>query len=53
MPVDRELYQGKYLYVLYSREDEQISFSYPSKIQKNEWEDFKKELEAVINLEIR
>ncbi len=53
MPIDRELYSGKYLDVSYSREDEQISFGFPSQIHKKEWNDFKNELEAVIKLEIK
>lgn len=53
IPIDRELYSGEYLDVSYSREDEQISFAFPSQIHKKEWRDFKKELEAVIKLEIR
>ena len=53
IPIDRELYSGKYLDVSYSREDEQISFAFPSQIHKKEWEDLKKELEAVIKLEIK
>ncbi len=53
MPIERQLYSGKYLDVSYAREDEQISFSFPRRIPKGEWEDFKKELEAVLRLEIR
>jgi len=53
IPIDRELYSRKYLDVAYSKEDEQISFSFPSQIQRKEWEDFKKELEAVLKLQIK
>ena len=53
MPIDRELYSGKYLDVSYSREDEQISFAFPKQIRKKEWEAFKKELEAVLKLQIK
>ena len=52
-PIDRELYSGKYVYIAYSREDEQISFAFPRQIHKKEWEAFKKELEAVLKLQIK
>ena len=52
-PIDRLLYEGKHLYVFYSREDEQITFACPNKINKKEWRDFKKELEDVIKIEIK
>jgi hypothetical protein len=51
-PIDKVLYEGKYLYVLYSKEDEHITFSFPKTIDKKEWREFKKELEAVIRIEL-
>jgi len=36
-PIDRVLYDGKYLYVLYSKGDERITFSFPRNIDKKEW----------------
>jgi hypothetical protein len=53
IPIDRELYSGKYLDVSYSKEDEQIGFAFPRQIHKKEWEAFKKELEAVLKLKIK
>ena len=52
-PIEKELYSGKYLNLWYAREDEQISFAFPSQIYKKEWEAFKKELEAVLKLQIK
>ena len=52
-PIDRVLYDGKYLYVLYSKGDERITFSFPRNIDKKEWGDFKKELAAVIKIQIK
>jgi hypothetical protein len=52
IPIDSVLYEGKYLYVLYSKEDEHITFSFPKTIEKKEWREFKKELEAVIRIEL-
>jgi hypothetical protein len=52
-PIERELYQGKYLNVWYSREDGQISLAFPNQIHEKEWEALKKELEAVVKLQIK
>lgn len=53
-PIDRPVYEGKYLYIVYSREDERFKFSFHKDyIDKKEWENFKKELEDIIKIEIK
>ncbi len=53
-PIDRPVHEGKYLSIVYSREDERFKFSfYQDYINKKEWGNFKKELEDIIKIEIK